>query len=248
MIQRLTIHPLNRPWLSIMPLTVLAGLLYNSWPLGYWLNPIANRGLASNLEAAHQPYNWVFMSLDIISGLLICVASWLLLKILRQAQSLLLMTAAAGFGLFGLLTAIDAVLPIDCVSVGGSCGPVLRDPWFILHGIFSLGSIAGLTISIMSVWLLFIRGDQVARRLRWLLHGTMFVWFSFGILTFVLILLARSSSLSQHVFIIVCSSWTALLPYLGWRATETTKAYRLPSDNWFEQATRRINLYHADNK
>ena len=50
---------------------------YASWPLGYWLNPVANRGLASNLEAAHQPYNWVFIAFDIVSGLLICVVSGL---------------------------------------------------------------------------------------------------------------------------------------------------------------------------
>lgn len=243
MIQRFTI---DRPWLNIMPLTVLAGLLYNSWPLGYWLNPIANRGLASNLEAAHQPYNWVFMTLDIISGLLICIASWLLLRILRKAQSVLLITAAAGFGLFGLLTAIDALLPIDCVSVQGSCGPVLQDPWFLLHGIFSVGSIAGLTISIVSVWLLLAHNDQIARRVRWLLHGTMLTWFGFGIITFTLILMARSSALSQHVFIVVCSAWTALLPYLGWRAIATTNADGLPPSNWFRQVIWRINRYRAD--
>lgn len=53
---------------------VVAGLLYSSWPLGYWLNPQADHGLASNLEALHQPYNWLFILIDISSGVLTFIA------------------------------------------------------------------------------------------------------------------------------------------------------------------------------
>jgi len=211
-------------WLGILTITIMAGLLYSSWPLGYWLNPVANSGLASNLEAAHQPYNWLFVLLDILSGGLICLASWWLLKLMKKVQLPFLRYAVIGFGAFGLLTAIDALLPIDCVSSVTHCGPVLSDPWFVIHGIVSIGSIVGLTVSIMSVWWLLARGGQTARILRWLLHGTMVAWFGFGVVTLALILLARSSALSQHLFITVCSLWTALLPYLAWRSLTLDKA------------------------
>ncbi|HXR50246.1 MAG TPA: DUF998 domain-containing protein [Verrucomicrobiae bacterium] len=208
----------RRPWLSITPVTVLAGLLYASWPLGYWLNPVANRGLASDLEAAHQPYNWVFISFDIVSGLLICIASWWLLRRLRNAESRLLTYAMLGFGVFGLLTAIDALLPLDCVSANvGQCRSVWHDPYFIVHGVASIGSIAGLTLSIMCVWWLAMRDYHSAKHLSWVMHGAMAVWFGFGTVTFWLIMLSRSSTLAQHVFIVLCSVWVVSLPYLIWR-------------------------------
>jgi hypothetical protein len=217
-INKLSFSP--RDWLTTLSLTVVAGLLYSSWPLGYWLNPTANRGLASNLEAAHQPYGWLFAALDIVSGILVCIASYWLLRLMKQTRVPLLKYAVIGFAMFGLLTAIDALLPLDCVNVTDRCGPILTDPTFVIHGIISIGSIMGLTISIMSLWWLFLRGGRAARNLRWLLHGTMLVWFGFGMVTAVLIGLARQSSLSQHLFITVCSAWTALLPYLAVRASE----------------------------
>ncbi|HSX45739.1 MAG TPA: DUF998 domain-containing protein, partial [Candidatus Saccharimonadia bacterium] len=199
-------------------MTLLAAALYSSWPLGYWLNPSVNRGLASDLEAAHQPYNWVFIVMDVASGVLICVASWWLFKLTKRSNVPLLKYSVIGFGAFGLLTTIDALLPLDCVDVLNRCGSVLKDPAIVLHGIVSIGSIVGLTISIMSVWWLLMRDRQAGRSLRWLLHGTMFVWFAFGLVTLALILEARSSAVSQHLFITVCSLWTAGLPYLAWRA------------------------------
>jgi hypothetical membrane protein len=223
-------------------ITVAAAVLYSSWPLGYWLNPGVNRGLASDLEAAHQPYNWIFIALDIISGLLICTASWWLLKLMKHVKLPLLRYAVIGFGAFGLLTAIDALLPLDCVNVLNRCGSVLDDPTIIIHGIVSIGSIVGLTISIMSVWWLLARGGQAARGLRWLLNGTLIVWFGFGLITFALIVKARSSAVSQHLFITVCSLWTAALPYLAWRALQVKQS----ALNSGDEATMRDLVSHPN--
>lgn len=215
---------LRRPSLGLLFVTLCAGVLYSSWPLGYWLNPVASQGLASNLEATHQPYNWLFVLLDIASGLLVLAASWWLWRLMKKTDLPLLRYAVLGFGLFGLLTAIDALLPIDCVDVLNRCGSVFSDPAFIVHGIVSIGSIVGLTVSIMSVWWLVIRDRQAARSLRWLLHGTMFLWFGFGVVTAALIVEARSSTLSQHLFITVCSLWMVALPYVAWRALQVKQS------------------------
>jgi len=208
---------MSKPWLSLLLLTIMAGVIYNSWPLGYWLNPVVNRGLASDLEATGQPYNWVFIAGDIISGLLICIATVWLLSKLRQTRSTWMKIGLIGFGVFGALTAVDALLPLDCVSVVQRCGPVLENPIVILHGVASMGSIAGLTLSIVSVWWLLARDERTAASVRYLLHGTLLVWCGFGIATLILIFLSRSSALSQHIFITLCSVWTALLPYLIWK-------------------------------
>ena len=204
---------------SLTSVAVVAAVLYCSWPLGSLLNPIANRGLASNLEAIGQPWNWLFTLLDIICGGLVVWLAWqLYMTIKRPRKQWLLLTAIIGFGLFGLLNAADAFLPIDCVPTAMKCRPALQDPYFVAHGIASIASTNGLTITIVALWWIFLRSRQAPRLLRWTLNVTMVVWFSFGVGTGVLILLDRSSALSQHVFIVVCSLLIASLPHLVSRA------------------------------
>lgn len=210
---------------SVKILTIVAavaGLLYCSWPLGYILNPVANRGLASNLEAVGQPYNWLFTALDIISGVLICWVAFRLYMNIRR-RSWLILLALFGFGLFGLLTAVDAVLPINCIAPAQSCPPVLHDRYFIIHGIASIGSTNGLTLSIVALWWLLVRSKGTPSIVRYTLHAIILIWFGFGIGTGALILLDRSSVLSQHVFIVVCSLWSAALPYLLYMAAKTKR-------------------------
>ncbi len=199
----------------------LAGLLYSSWPLGFWLNPRANRGLASNLEALHQPYNWVFIAFDVISGAIICVAAWWLLRFIRKHRkrwdNIWLEAAIMGVGIFGLLTALDAVLPLNCVEAEQHCLPPLEDPYFVIHGIASIGSIAGLTLSLVAIWWLLARDPRVLAATRWILHSLLFIWFCFGVSTAVLVARDRSSGLSEHVFILICSFWLAIVPYFVWQ-------------------------------
>ena len=211
---------LSKPWLRLTAVMLLAGILYSSWPLGYWLNPRGDRGLASNLEATHQPYNWVFIGLDIASGALICVATLWLLRTARrhrqQPDGIWLEMAIVGVGAFGLLTALDAILPLNCVSTVQHCLPPLEDPSFIIHGIASIGSVAGLTLSLFAIWWLVARDDKALQALRWILHSLLIVWFCFGVGTGVLVLRDRSSNLSQHVFILFCSLWVAMIPFFVW--------------------------------
>ena len=211
---------LTKPWLRLTAVMLLAGVSYSSWPLGYWLNPSGNRGLASNLEAMHQPYNWVFISMDIVSGALICLATWRLLLAVRRHQSrpdgAWLEMAIIGLGVFGLLTALDAILPLNCVDTVQRCLPPLEDPYFVIHGIASIGSIGGLTFSLFAIWWLLARDPRVLQAIRWLLHSLLTIWFCFGVGTAVLVFRDRSSNLSQHVFILFCSMWVALVPYFVW--------------------------------
>lgn len=211
----------TKPWLRLSAIMLLAGILYSSWPLGYFLNPRADRGLASNLEALHQPYNWLFILLDILSGALVCGATWWLLRFIRRHErlknSFWLQTAVVGMGMFGFLTALDAMLPLNCVDSVQRCLPPLEDPYFVIHGIASILSITGLTLSIFAIWWLLARDPRIVVALRWVLHIMLFVWLSFGVGTAVLVMRDRSSGLSQHVFILFCSLWVILVPYYIWQ-------------------------------
>jgi|GEM_PF-406366 len=199
-------------------LMVLAGLFYSSWPLGYWLNPQADGGLASDLEASHQPYSWIFIAMDITCGILVGIVSCKLLIIIRSRSNrknlLGLWFAVLGVGAFGLFTAVDALLPLNCIQGSPNCKVSLNNSYFVIHGIFSIGSITGLTISIVAIWLLLLLREDAVMSLAHLTPAMfLVVWLGFGALTLYLVMHNRSSALSQHFFIGFCCLWLIALPY-----------------------------------
>jgi hypothetical protein len=199
----------------IICFAVLAGALYYSWPLGYWLNPaVGQHGLASDLEATGQPYNWLFTTLDVVSGALILLVTIWLARAWRPFMNISIKFILWGYGLFGVLTATDALLPMNCLADERQCGAILHNPMVVLHGIASIGSIGALTLSIVGTWQLLAVTYKSAFRLRWLLHTIMITWFGFGLLTLGLIITAHSSNVAQHVFITICSVWTVLMPFI----------------------------------
>ena len=199
-------------------LMLIAGVLCSSWPLGYWLNPKADRGLASNLEALHQPFNWLFIMMDITCGILVGLACWNLLKLVVASSpaknNLGLPIAILGAGCFGLFTAIDAILPLDCVEGSPHCLSTLNDSYFVVHGIFSIGSILGLTVSIATIWLLILSSEKALLSLAHITPAMfLLVWVGFGALTLYLVVHNKSSAIAQHFFIGFCSLWLIALPY-----------------------------------
>ena len=204
--------------LNVNALMVVAALLYSTWPLGYWFNPSANQGLASNLEALSQPYNWLFIILDVVSGLIICYACWKLFNFINSNSvnktRLGLRITVIGTGIFGLFTSIDALLPLNCIQGTPGCLDPLYNPYFITHGIFSIGSIAGLSVSIFCVWLLLFARDKTIMRQAHLTPAMfMVIWLGFGAFTAILVFHNQSSGNAQHVFITFCSLWLVTLPY-----------------------------------
>ena len=205
--------------LKLQTTAIGAAVLYCSWPLGDVLNPAANRGLASNLGAVGQPYNWLFAGLDILSGSVIIIIALLLYGRSPRPHRWLLDWSIIGYGLFGGLTALAALLPIDCLDTVQRCSSLASHPLIIVHGLASIGSIGGLTISIAGLWFLLAYQRRVGRALRWLLFSIAIGWLGFAVATAIFILTNRSSALSQHLFIILCSVWIGLLPYLVYRVT-----------------------------
>jgi hypothetical protein len=122
--------------------TICAALLYCSWPLGFVLNPHAMRsGLASELGAFGQPYNWVFIGGDVLSGMLLVLAAGLLLHVYRLRGPARL--AVILLAVYGVCGALDAALPMRCLPSQEVCGPIFHDPLLVLHGVFDFaGSFA----------------------------------------------------------------------------------------------------------
>jgi len=199
-------------------LMAISGVLYFSWPLGYLLNPQANHGLASDLGALHQPYNWLFISLDVGCGILILLSTVKLFEIISnnytQPNLRWLKFSVLGASGFGLLTAITAVMPLNCTQGSPNCEVALDNPYFVIHGIFSTGSVTSLAFSIFFIWFLLPSRERSEAPLAYRIPAIfLVVWLGFGTLTLFLVLQNRSSTLSQRLFIGTCSLWLAVLPY-----------------------------------
>lgn len=137
---------LNNP---VLWLGIIAALVYSSWPLGYILNPAAaHNAFASQFEASGQPYNWLFIALDILSGvcLLICGGlQWLKSKSIASKLSIL------SYMVFAILVIAAALIPFNCNSATSMCLDVTHSPLLIVHGLASTISVIALLFSIILV-------------------------------------------------------------------------------------------------
>jgi len=188
-------------------LAVVAGVAYCSWPLGYILNPlVSRRGLASELGALHQPYNWLFIALDVLAGALVIAVARLLWP---RADGWVNKVVLTSFVLFGLLTAIDALLPMSCTPSLTTCPGLDHQPMLVLHGIASFGASIGLFVSAVLVWWLRRKHTDAT-----IMSAFMAGWILFGIVSVYFLIRPGPGYLVQHYYITLCSVWTAALPLM----------------------------------
>jgi len=186
-------------------LAVVAGVAYCSWPLGYVLNPlVSRRGLASELAALHQPYNWLFILLDVLAGTLIVAVA----RLLRgHAHRRMDAFALVNYALFGLLTAIDAALPMTCEPSLTTCPSLSHQPVLILHGIASIGASVCLFLSAVVVW-----GQKRGKNGGAIVTTFMVGWLVFGVLSLYFLVRPGPGYLVQRYYITLCSAWIMALP------------------------------------
>ena len=197
-------------WLTTA-LAFLAAVIYCSWPLGYVLNPRVSDsgGLASELGAIGQPYNWVFIVGDVIAGVLIMIITGMLLKKMLKRQTWLVAVLVC-YALFGLFTLIDALLPMSCdPSIAKVCPSIAHDPLLIVHGMASILASVFLFLSALFVWWQF-RATPAA----WFTSTIMVGYVVFGVASFIFFFVPGPGSLSQHYYITLCSLWAVALPVI----------------------------------
>ncbi|HEU4965853.1 MAG TPA: DUF998 domain-containing protein [Candidatus Saccharimonadales bacterium] len=201
-------------WAAVI-LAVLAGVVYNSWPLGYALNPLVTHsgGLASELEALHQPYNWLFVLLDTLCGVGVIAAAAMLW---HRAIDLMHKVVLVNFALFGLLTIADALLPMTCEPSLTVCPSLGQQPLLILHGVASIGSAIFLFVSAFIMW--WHMHHRVGRAI---MTALMVGWGVSGLLTLYFFFRPGPGYLAQDYYLILCGIWVALLPHMLWRLTHS---------------------------
>jgi hypothetical protein len=197
----------SRFWWLMTVLATLSGVLYSSWPLGYWFNPaVSKTGLASGLEALHQPYNWVFIAADIASSLLIILVCWLIWQRLKHAKQRRLLDAVVlNVGIFGAGTIADTLLPMHCEPSLQHCPSFTVDYYLLFHGIFSILAAACLFFGLALLWW--------HHRRNLILISLMFGYMLFSLFSLFEILGWLTGNWSQHFYLTLCSVLLALLPY-----------------------------------
>lgn len=195
----------RRGWVILCGVSLLAGILYNSWPLGYILNPVvASRGLGSELEGLHQPYNWLFIGLDVVSSLMIMAVVGLIWYWRRQTKGLWLQLTVAMVMGFGVFTIADALLPLRCSPSLMRCPSFRTDHLLLTHGIVSILASVCLFVSVALLWW----RKRTSHMLNFVITG----YIVFGIFSLVAIFTPGQGNWAQHYYITLCSLWLFLLP------------------------------------
>lgn len=183
-------------------LAVIAALLYNSWPLGYLLNPSVERhALASELQAPHQPYNWVFVLTDVLAGMLMVGVGLYQMKRFQFHHGRLV---AICLLLFGALVALAALTPLTCDPTLSACGPLLRSPTILVHGFASIVSVGMLFLAL----LIALRSALHKHRLSLFsgaLIGLLFLWLLFAVAASYEYVYRIKGNALQDYFMTICS-------------------------------------------
>ena len=196
----------RRFWLRITVLACTAGIFYSSWPLGYFLNPnVARRGLASALEALNQPYNWLFIALDVSSSLLILLMCWLIWRHYKtDGHRQFLGIVILNIIVFSIGTIIDTLLPEHCLPGAINCPSWRQDHILLVHGVFSILAAFALFLALVFIWW---------RNRNLLLNSLVVGYLVFGLLSLYEALTPTQGNFSQHYYITLCGVWIALTPY-----------------------------------
>jgi hypothetical protein len=165
--------------------------------------------LASQLEAPAQPYNWVFIGLDVLSGALLVLAATV--QMWRQPHRLL-QTTIVTYLLFALGVMGAALVGLPCDPILKQCGPLIDNPRVLIHGTCSILSIVMLLTSLVLVTHLAYKRQPFSRLTR-ICGVALAGWLGSGILSLSLILLHTQSNITQYYFITVCSFTAVVVVY-----------------------------------
>jgi hypothetical protein len=193
-------------------LGIIAGLAYLSWPIGYVVNRlVVERGLASDLEVPGQPFNWVFILLDIVSGALmvgLAIAAWGETRREGSPRT----GGLIGYGIFGLSTMLSAAVPLSCGTGRAAllaCGT--NADTYGWHDV--LGAIGYLTLffSLLGATIRSYRGHA-----GWivgpLVSAVGLLWCTAGVGFLVIVLSHHPEVTVQHVLLLLTSVVIGVVP------------------------------------
>ncbi len=199
-----------------LSLLTLAAVLYNSWPLGYMLNNYtAHNGLMSDLEQTGQPYYWLFILFDVLTGVCAVAASILIwLKLRHGVLTKTWTSCIIGLTLFGFFTIAATTVPAHCsVSAALACGTG-SNRGLGLDALFSAIAALGLLASLASACVLGVR----YRLGSWLIltaRAMLIAWSALGILFCVFALSNGKAAAAQSTQLLFLVAYGLALIVIG---------------------------------
>lgn len=200
---------------STLWIACIGALAYNSWPLAFLVNPtLAGSALASSFEARNEPFSWLFILLDCIAG--VCTAA-VCIRELRPRQGSLwprrgLVLALVGYGVFGMATAVDAVVPLNCGATSAqACAsriwPPTPDDFFTGTAVLALFVATATVIVLMST-----RPAALPRSAAVALSITLTVWTALGLTVLIWSTSGTLAAADQYVYLTLTSVLAFAVP------------------------------------
>jgi hypothetical protein len=164
----------------------LSAIMYNSWPLGYILNPkTAHIALASDLNGVGQPFYWLFILGDVLVGTgLLAISILLFFKLRNELWSNAWLVVFVGVLLFGVFTATSAASTNSCLPGHFNMCATIDNKTFGADGLESALAAVGLLVSLIGINLMSVH-FKLSKRLMlvsqvmllaWPLSGLIFLW------------------------------------------------------------------------
>jgi hypothetical protein len=199
-------------WKRLTILSIVAGIIYNSWPLGFVLNPtVAHHGLASELAGVNQPYNWVFIYGDVVSSLMMLFIVFNIWSfMMHKTKSKWLWLSLGGMVIFCITASIAALCPLQCISAIERCPTFVHNPITLLHAITSVA--AGFSV------LAFVTGLWLNKKRDYFLALQFIIVFLIGSWALIVLFTPGTDLVAQYTFISLSSLCMAAYPWSFARA------------------------------
>jgi hypothetical protein len=193
----------------------IGALAYNSWPLAFIVDPpLAGSALASSFEGRNEPFAWLFILLDCIAGLCTAVVCVRELRPHRGRARVggAVVFALLGYAVFGISTAVDAVVPLQCGSSSAqACAsqiwPLTPDDLLTGAAIFAL-FIAAVSILVRMARTPVAFPPYVPAAILLTLTG----WSALGLVVLMWSSSATMAAVSQYAFLTLTSVLSFVVP------------------------------------
>jgi hypothetical protein len=187
---------------------LFAAVIYNIWPLGYFLDHDAlQNSYVSVLEVLSKPYAWLFILADILTGLIVIAVGINLRKIKSSFRG-----SSVGYIVFGLATLLDTIVPITghCQTTISACG---ISPLQILsfHDLASIVAALGLFYSLLNSKRLLHGGHLNIGRYQWVLFSIWTLCIT-GMFLVVSVVIDDFTAISQALFLASCGLGLVVIP------------------------------------
>lgn len=204
---------------------VIAALCYSSFLLSPWTDAAssASDGFISELEDPGQPFAWLYRTSDVLAGVGVLIAAWVLWRLVAGRG-----WAAAGVALFALTGAssvLDAATSMQCdPSTSTQCAQGEHSALGLIGQLLALHTDSGLLGFIGSAAGAAVLGVAMAGR--WPAWGRLQIALgiamaSCGLTDIVLLLLASSIGTTERVRVLLTSGWFLVVGlFLAVRATQ----------------------------